>query len=88
MRIFGKYISELYKREIMENFFKTNIENILEENNVRLNPRRKAELELINRKLERELDREYDPYEWKLIKLPNGKMKSVIVKENDIYKNW
>jgi hypothetical protein len=51
-----------------------------------LKRKRKGELEAVTRKAERELAYEVDPYEWKLIKLPNGKTRSIKAKEKDIFK--
>jgi hypothetical protein len=28
------------------------------------------------------------PYEWALVKLPNGKTKAIIVEESNEYKDW
>jgi hypothetical protein len=76
------------KKESIEKKFKTNIENMLEEGRIREGPKRIEELNAIGRKFERELRFEKDPYERKLMKLPNGKKRSVIVRENDVYKDW
>jgi hypothetical protein len=42
----------------------------------------------IDRKCYRELKYEMNLYDWELVKLPNGKTKAVIVKEQTEYKDW
>jgi hypothetical protein len=76
------------KKLAMEEFFKTNIDCMLKNQKAVMDVEGKRELDSISRKVHRELRLELDPFEWKIIKLQNGKMKSEIVKENDIYKDW
>jgi hypothetical protein len=49
------------KKETVVIFFKTNVENTLEEGSFRENSRRREELNAIGRKVERELRLETDP---------------------------
>jgi hypothetical protein len=61
---------------------RTNVENTLESRKILFDAEKRNELNVIDRKASRELNFKKNPFEWKLIKLPNGKMKSVIVEEN------
>jgi hypothetical protein len=65
------------KREVIEDFFKSNVENMLENRKIRHDQERKEELKAITRKAVRELNNEMDPAEWKLIKLSNSKIISI-----------
>jgi predicted transcriptional regulator len=53
----------------------------------RLDAERRNQLNAVDRKVSRELNFEMSTFEWKLIKLSKSKMKSVIVEENDQYKD-
>jgi hypothetical protein len=51
------------KKEVIENFFKTNIENMMEKRSFREEPKRREELNTIGPKDERELRLKTDPFE-------------------------
>jgi hypothetical protein len=54
---------------------------MLENRKIRIDRKRKEMLDAITRKTKRELGYEMNPYEWNLVKLPNGKTRSVRIKE-------
>jgi hypothetical protein len=56
------------KIDLIEEFFKENVENLLEEERIREDPKRREEFNRIYIKVVRELKFEMDHYEWKLIK--------------------
>jgi hypothetical protein len=54
----------------------------------RFDAEKNNELNWIERKAYREWSLEMNPFECKLVKLPNRKMKSIVVEENGEYKDW
>jgi hypothetical protein len=76
------------KRDKLEDFFKTNLEVMLENKKTIMTVEERRSMNAIDRKCFKELIYEMDPYEWTLVKLSNGKTKAVIVKESSEYKNW
>jgi hypothetical protein len=76
------------RKEKLETHLKTNVEVMLENRKIMLSTNEREELNSIDRKCYRELKYEMDPYEWTVVKLPNGKTKAVIAKESEEYKNW
>jgi hypothetical protein len=75
------------KKKKIEDFFKTNVDMMLESRKVMLEVEERNELNKINRLNYRELKYEMDPFSWKLMKLPKGGIKAVIIEENDEDKN-
>jgi hypothetical protein len=75
------------RKEVIEEFFKSNVEEMLENRKYILSTEERRKLNALDREISRELNYEMNPYTWKLIKLPNGKMKTVIVEEDDKYKD-
>jgi hypothetical protein len=45
-----------------------------------MSPAERGERDAIDRYCHRELKYEMEPYEWTLVKLPNGKTKAIVVK--------
>jgi hypothetical protein len=88
--VFGlKYVrNHLKKRRKMEEFFKTNIDIMMVNRKIMMKATEREDMNAIDRKCYRELKYEMDPYEWKLVKLPNKKTKAMIVQECTKYKDW
>jgi transcriptional regulator of met regulon len=76
------------KKKKLEEFFKTNVDVMLEGRKVMLEVEERNRMNKINRLNYRELKYEMDPFSWKLIKLPKCGTKAVIIEENDEDKNW
>jgi hypothetical protein len=75
-------------KETLENFFRTNIEEMMENNRKLTDAREKYKLQKMNYFCSKELCYEMDPFVWELVKCKDGTTKVNIVQEDDKYKNW
>jgi dTDP-4-dehydrorhamnose 3,5-epimerase-like enzyme len=79
-------------RNVIEKKFLTNVEELLEIQKVaeKVHKMNQEELEKwkLGKAVERELCYEMEPYQWKLVKTPSGKMKAVWVDKRDDIGKW
>jgi hypothetical protein len=61
---------------------------MLENKNIIIFAQERENLKALDRKCYRELKYEMDPFEWTLVKLPNGKTKAIVVEESAEHKDW
>jgi hypothetical protein len=67
------------RKERIEEYFKTNVDLILENKKI-MSAAEKGEKDAIDRYCNRELKYEMEPYDWTLVKLPNGKTQAIVVR--------
>jgi hypothetical protein len=70
------------RKEKIEKYFKTNVDIILENKRI-MSEAERGERDAIDRYCNRELKFEMEPYDWTLVKLPNGKTQAVVVRGRD-----
>jgi hypothetical protein len=75
-------------QKVIEEFFKKNIEEMMDNNKKLIDMREKHRLLKLNYLGSKELCYEMDPFIWELIKFKDGSTKINIIDENDQYKNW
>jgi hypothetical protein len=75
------------KRDKIEKHFKTNVELILENGRI-MSAADRGEKDAIDRYCHPELKYEMEPYEWTLVKLPNGKTQAVVVRGLEEESAW
>jgi hypothetical protein len=75
-------------REKLESYYRTNIDNLIENRSKLANARERFEQKRIERMLDKELIYEADPFKWDLVKDKDGKTKIRILGEDDPYKDF
>jgi hypothetical protein len=75
-------------REIIEEFFKRNVETMLDNKKIIVDAEERRFEKIITKSCKKELNYEMNPYNWELLKLPNGKMKVIILDDKNEYKDW
>jgi hypothetical protein len=77
-----------YNRRKLEVFFKTNIEEMMDNNKKLVDTRENYRLQKVNYLSDKELCYEMDPFTWELVKCKDGSTKVKIVGEDDKFKKW
>jgi hypothetical protein len=75
------------KREKLEKHFKTNVDLILENGKI-MSAAERGEKNAIDRYCHRELKYEMEPYDWTLVKLPNGKTQAIVIRGTEEESAW
>jgi hypothetical protein len=77
-----------YNKRKLEGFFKTNIEEMIDNNKKLFDAKENYCLQRLNYLSRKELCYEMDPFIWELVKCKDGSTKVKIIGESDKFKNW